>query len=204
MSVTYNYFPNYGYIIADVPDELLVELRKIVSNKKLESFNKNLVGHIKKEFLIPEAVPLFQNFILYLCQEYEKEFNYLQSMIICTDSKPLTIDKMWVNFQEKYEFNPTHSHNGVFSFAIWLEVPFLIEEERKVSPGKNSNHDVSSCFQFSYTNILGSIISQSLEIDKKQEGKIAFFPARLNHSVNPFYSSDRYRVSVAGNVSLKT
>jgi hypothetical protein len=29
---------------------------------------------------------------------------------------------------------------------------------------------------------------------------MAFFPASLYHSVNPFYTSDEYRISIAGNV----
>ena len=32
---------------------------------------------------------------------------------------------------------------------------------------------------------------------------MAFFPAKLNHTVNPFYTSDEYRISISGNVFLR-
>jgi hypothetical protein len=39
-------------------------------------------------------------------------------------------------------------------------------------------------------------------VDKTFEGKMLFFPATLSHSVNPFYTSDDYRISIAGNIGV--
>jgi hypothetical protein len=57
-------------------------------------------------------------------------------------------------------------------------------------------------FQFHYTDILGNITGAVLPIDKKWEGQMLLFPALLNHSVFPFYSSNDYRISVSGNLFL--
>jgi hypothetical protein len=43
-----------------------------------------------------------------------------------------------------------------------------------------------------------------LPVDKTWENVIVLFPAGLTHSVSPFYSSDDYRISVAGNIKFKT
>jgi hypothetical protein len=69
-------------------------------------------------------------------------------------------------------------------------------------PGRKSRNKLSGKFQFHYTNILGNITGITLPIDNKWEGQILLFPSLLNHSVYPFYSSDDYRISIAGNLFL--
>ena len=195
-------FPNLGYLIDDVPNDLLNKLNKIVREKNLEKHNMKLAGNIKKEFAIPKAIGFFENYILNLCKQYDHEFNYVQGIRVNKTSHPFFLESMWVNFQEKYEFNPVHIHSGIFSFVIWLEVPYTMEKEKEVSPGKESNFDRAGCFQFHFTDALGAIQKKTIYADKTYEGKICLFPALLNHSVNPFFSSNDYRISVSGNVLI--
>lgn len=204
MKISYNHFPNYGYIICDVPPDLLNELNILVNEKELKKFNMELAGNIKKEFYLPKAIPVFENYLLHLAKLYDDEYNYISSIKHCTNSVPFTLDTMWVNFQKKHEFNPVHNHKGVFSFVIWLQIPFSIEEEENSSPGKESNTNNSGCFQFQYSNSLGGLGVSTLKVDKNWQGKICFFPAGLSHAVYPFYSSDNDRITVSGNISLKT
>lgn len=196
--------PNVGYIIDNVPYPLIDELKEIIKEKELEKHNSKLAGNIKKEFLIPKAIPVFNRYIFELVAHYENSFNFLQSMNQCNADVPLSLDSMWVNFQEKHEFNPPHTHGGVYSFALWLKVPYLIEDELKQGPGSESNNNIPGHFQFMYINSLGAICTEKLPVDKSWEGKIAFFPAKLNHQVLPFYTSDDYRISVSGNVCIDT
>ena len=44
----------------------------------------------------------------------------------------LVLDKFWVNYQYKTEFNPYHDHSGVYSFAIWLKIPYDWEDQHKL------------------------------------------------------------------------
>jgi hypothetical protein len=78
-----------------------------------------------------------------------------------------------------------------------------MEDEIKVSPGAGSNHNVSGKFCFQYTNSLGDISSHYLEVDKSMENSVALFPAKMKHSVFPFFSSEGCRISVAGNFAIK-
>ena len=55
---------------------------------------------------------------------------------------------------------------------------------------------------FQYNTALGGLDTEYLYVDKSFEWKMVFFPARLNHGVNPFYTSDDHRVSISGNVYL--
>lgn len=204
MKINYNYFPNIGYITSDVPSHLLLELNKIIYEKELEKSNKALAGNIKKEFSIKKVIPIFENYILTMCLKYDEKFQYLGEINVCTNDVPFILHDMWVNFQEKHEFNPVHMHKGIFSFVIWIKIPFYNKIEKDNSPGKDSNHNLAGCFEFQYCNSLGSVVTQPIHADKEWEGKICLFPAKLHHAVYPFYSSNDYRISVSGNVCLKT
>ena len=73
-----------------------------------------------------------------------------------------------------------------------------------VFPEIKSGPTRTSKFTFHYVNVLGQMQHYTLNVDKEFEGNIALFPSHLNHSVNPFYTSDEFRISVAGNLRLST
>jgi hypothetical protein len=112
------------------------------------------------------------------------------------------LDSMWVNFQQKYEFNPLHRHGGLYSFVIWIEVPYFLNFEKDISPGKKSIDNRSGTFEFTYVDVVGQLRGECIPVDKTYEGDIILFPAALHHMVHPFYSSDKYRISVAGNITV--
>jgi hypothetical protein len=108
-----------------------------------------------------------------------------------------------VNFQEKHEFNPLHDHTGVFSFVIWLKIPYLAETEKQFGPGNNSRAPLSGQFTFAYTDALGEIKKYDISADTTMENTMLIFPAKLHHEVYPFYSSDDFRISVSGNIGFQ-
>ena len=112
----------------------------------------------------------------------------------------------WVNFQEKYEYNPLHNHSGVFSYVIWYQLPFYLEDELQNGVGsymgKVNRDNFNGKFYFYYPSG-EDIVAAPLSIDKKMEGYMAMFPSSLNHAVYPFYTSDNYRITISGNIYLK-
>ena len=40
----------------------------------------------------------------------------------------LILDTLWINFSQKHDFNPPHSHSGSLSFVIFCKVPQKIFE----------------------------------------------------------------------------
>ena len=50
--------------------------------------------------------------------------------------------------------------------------------------------------------MLGDIIYYEYLLDKNSEGRMLFFPAKLNHLVQPFYNCDKERISISGNIRL--
>jgi hypothetical protein len=115
-------------------------------------------------------------------------------------SPDATLSSYWVNFQKKHEFNPIHKHNGLATFAIWIDVPFDIEDEKKVFT--SSAFNVTANFQMIYTSNVKNkdIAVHNLPVDKSWEGSVIMFPTGLLHCVYPFYTSDAYRISISGNI----
>lgn len=200
------HFKNPGILLDNLPNEMIEELKFAAKKVEPKKYNQRLAGNIEREFYFPEGAKIIRNYIFDLCDKYDDTFDYLKSIRVLTDDLPMVLldDDVWINFQLKHEFNPIHDHSGIYSFVIWLQVPYTIEEEMKLSPGKDSNKPSAGIFEFLHTNALGSIVTGTLPADKTWEGKIAFFPASLSHCVYPFYSSDDYRISISGNVKLES
>jgi len=194
-----------------LPNNVLQLLRNEVDDIRnnfinTPKLNSTLSGHIKKEYALSDTKELISSIA------YQMANNYLQTYPQFRDSNDLLfpgtkcdleVAQPWVNFQQKYEFNPIHKHSGVLSFVIWLDIPFLIEDERKCFPDVSEQNNVTACFGFHYIDVLGNITNCTIPTDKTLNGTMIMFPAKLNHSVNPFYTSDEYRITISGNLHYK-
>jgi hypothetical protein len=191
-------FPNLGFVGCDLSQEdmapIMEEIAEIQNNFSHASpANKTLAGHIQNEYLLSKSHKHIEKLGLSLYYQWCNQFNMMFD-------KQLFLDKIWVNFQKKYEFNPVHNHNGDFSFVIYCKIPYTMKEEQEASNFNSNGENLSGTFSFHYTNTLGEIKSWTIPADKSFESKMILFPAKMIHSVYPFYSSDEYRISVAGNL----
>lgn len=209
-------FKNVGVLLFQVEqtilDALWLEVNKIQSDfTKAAQHNKSLAGNIVHEYTLTESRDTTEKYLFNCVAQYEERFHCLNMIGVNSilgrkqekDLLSLSLGGLWVNFQKKGEFNPMHTHNGIWSFVIWLQIPYFIELERKVSPGRrNDSTNRSGAFEFAYCNILGDICNHGIDADKKYEGHMLLFPSRLNHAVYPFFSSEDYRISVSGNIYI--
>lgn len=200
-------FPNFGYILMKFDEDELSELKSDVQSmielnfKSDVKYNNHLAGNIEKEYeynklhvidkLISPGISLFQNEYPIFLTEYD----YFAEK--CTPD--IKLINAWINFQTKHEFNPMHTHSGVFSFVIWLDIPYNSKNENIVSSVKNSNTKMAGKFQFIYLTSLGKISSALIDTDVNMINSGIVFPAKLPHIVYPFYTSNEYRISVSGN-----
>lgn len=197
-------FPNIGFLIHKFDDEELHFLRKDVDKIKqnLESTaNKKHSGNIEYEFFLPDSRKELEKLIFPYFIEYDKQHNFINSYFkdISSGNIPITLNSCWVNFQKKHEFISMHDHSGIMSFVIYLDVPYYIEDEMNNPSTKNSTVNTTAHFEFHYTNSFGSISSLCIPVDKRFKNTMLLFPASFKHSVNPFYTSDDYRICVSGN-----
>jgi hypothetical protein len=206
-------FKNLGVFFARLSEEQMKpiksEIDDIQKNFDLYDSRKQkgqLAGNIKRSYQLIECNMFIQKLLMPLVNEYDKQYGgYVSSQIDFSIKNPYVgLSSSWVNFQEKYEFNPIHSHNGILSFVIWVKIPYDMEDELKTSPGINSNYNTAGMFSFHYIDATGMIRCHDIHLDKSMENCVVLFPSKFNHCVYPFFSSDGYRISVSGNFKLKT
>ena len=193
------------YILANVPKDILIKLDEEINKTSLKKHNHHLTGNIKKELLIPNAKKYLINFLGLVIEKHKEKFETYENLIEMCDRDDLSFEltSLWVNFQKKHEFNPIHSHGGVYSFVIWHKIPYLIEDEIKQFPDMEESEVRAGQFAFVFPKETGVIGTDDLPVDKTWEGRIALFPSKLSHLVYPFYSSDEERITISGNLVLK-
>jgi ribosome biogenesis protein Nip4 len=202
-------FPNIGYLMDDVPSNVLDKIWEEVNEIKNDfskaiPYNKNLAGNIQHEYQLTKCQSVVEDYIFELMREYENTFRYIQTINVLSGEISLDVKDLWVNFQKKGEVNPVHSHSGLMSFVIWLSIPYTtLEEISNLSVYAAGVHAAGN-FSFLYTDTLGRVIPEIIPVDKTYNGKIVLFPAAMNHCVYPFYSSDEYRITIGGNVKLSS
>jgi hypothetical protein len=196
---------NFGINSEFLPVNLFNKLKEQIDLLKGKIGQQHrLAGNIKEEWSIQEAIPLFESYIISLINKHQFHLNYLseesKKFINYNKTPPLKLINFWVNFQKKYEFNPVHNHSGLFSFVIFVKIPYDLKEELKNSPGSLSNSNYASCLQFHVTSLLGRHYDEVVYVDKSYEGGVYFFNAETKHCVYPFFTSDDYRITVSGNL----
>ena len=181
-----------GTIPVNIYNSLMDEIREIEINGSPDKFNENLAGIIEEEYQLKKSVDSLIPFLLEMSKEYSKLFVYPEVNRVA---------EVWVNFQQKNEYNPLHNHRGDLSFVSWMKIPYKISDEYQMENVKNSNSKLrASSFEFAYTTITGEMQVQSIPVEEGWEGRIIMFPSKLSHQVYPFKTSDGYRVSISGNL----
>ena len=116
------------------------------------------------------------------------------------------LESMWVNFQKKGEFQPVHAHHGAFSFVIWMDIPYHSKDEGNIPIAKTSdkNHRGGNFSFVSASGITRSVSEYTIELSPEMNGCCCFFPSDLSHQVYPFYTSDKDRISISGNIAYRS
>jgi hypothetical protein len=158
-------------------------IKQLCINSANEKYNHELAGDIQKEFRVTQTD---------VVSKVENELRIHISRILNQHVKSInTDDQLWVNFQQKQEFNPRHAHEGMFSFVFYASIPESIREEHLKSPSTNTKS--RGLIEFSAERTNGSLLFNP------SEDTIFIFESSHVHQVYPFYS-DETRISVAGNI----
>ena len=78
-----------------------------------------------------------------------------------------------------------------------------LKDEDEVFPKNTYNTPETSRLNFVTVDSMGGVFANKVNVDKSFEGKMLMFPAKLPHLVYPFYTSNKYRITVSGNIKLK-
>jgi len=183
-------FVRHQYIKDDLKP-LWDEVNELLEDRSVyPEYQYNLAGNLEHEYMLPDQIkPHIHKIVGPLIAQYGKT-NKLP--------KKLTLGNVWVNLQQKHEFNPPHTHDGVVSFVIWLQLPYTFAEEDRVAPGAKGKKPLSGRFSF-YLPIDDEVKSYHLDSDQPHESTVVLFPSNLSHAVNPYYSTDELRITISAN-----
>jgi len=205
---------NLGYIDEKMPDDvyqIILDELDIAAGRKI-AHNTKLIGNIEEQYLMDfrNQINLYklETYLRGLASIYEKKFNYMS----CMGNRSMSLDQgmsfdlrlrnCWVNFMKKYEFNPIHNHSGLYSFNIFVKIPYDLKKEFDSPRTQNKDQRFPGCFSFYCGNGLGEFVPHVIHADKEWEQVILLFPSITQHCVYPFYTSDDYRITVSGNLYL--
>tara|TARA_E500000305_G_C3964274_1_gene208678 strand:+ start:64 stop:903 length:840 start_codon:yes stop_codon:yes gene_type:complete len=200
--------PNFGWLEAKLDQTDIDHLWECIDNSKKNDYRSHLAGNISDSNLIYDIDHrFFDNVLVKCCEVYNENFPMymLQDKTVhsTTQQFPIKLSSMWVNYQKQHEFQPVHTHSGIYSFVVFMKIPTRYEDQLKFrhTEKTNSQRCVSN-FQFQYINNLGKIDTYSYVMSPETEGTILFFPSRLNHTVYPFYQCEEDRITISGNLSF--
>jgi hypothetical protein len=188
-----------------------------IAKKEQVCHKKELAGNISHSYILKDPQKMiFQNIINFLHDPYshpqiyeymnmEIENVYKRTGLENRMIEPYLND-LWVNFQKKGEFQPIHDHRGVFSFVIWMDIPYHFKDEAKLPYAKSSSHaKPGGNFSFvSSGDTSRAVNDYFILMSPEMNGCCCFFPSDLSHQVYPFYTSDKDRISISGNISYRT
>ena len=200
------------YVKHKISDPLLKkiksELEFIRRDIDKQYWNNNLAGAIEEQYNLNTNNASFyeelEDLVLDICEDTERKQELLNPTTYIAEYNEVYLESVWINFQKKHEFNPIHTHAGDYSFVLFVDIPFDIKDEKACKNVIRAEEEekLNGVFTFSYldSSTRIPIAHRNLNIDRSWEGTMFLFPAHLAHSVNPFYTSNDYRVTISGNV----
>ncbi len=195
--------PDSGFVQATIPEQfrsgIIEEIERLKKTKE-NPYNSGLVGVIGDEYGMKglTANEEFTSFLRMLTSAYDQHFPDVVQSREDVDGEIVPRKLFWVNFQKRYEYNPIHTHSGLYSFVIWIKVPYDLQEEKNLYPDNPSPESICSfCFVYNAAKIM----TYSIDVDQSFEWEIILFPSSRHHTVTPFMTTDEPRISIAGNLT---
>lgn len=189
---------NPGILMGRLPSNLLDLLKQNIKQaaEARVGYNEKLIGQIEEQYKLQIDLRV-SDFVRKMAVDYQQTFNFEVA------NSPKIVE-LWVNLQKKHEYNPVHNHFAKLGWVIWVQIPYDLNAELNAPNIANTVGDRkrNSAFEFVYTKYTGEIQTHPIFLSKEDEGKIIMFPKGLKHTVYPFFTSDGYRISVAGNIDL--
>ena len=170
MNDNYRWRPEWirspGWIFAEVPDAVRAELETCINEKGGDARN-TLGGHLEQSWHLPIREHT-KEFTKDLSWNYIKEFGTTLSMgfgeeLHDPEKVDFKLKKLWVNYQKKHDFNPLHIHSGIFSFAIWVKIPYDVKEEMERYP--RCNNQETTAFHFQWNSPIGAQDASHIPLD---------------------------------------
>ena len=193
--------PNYGVLECQLEENDINNLWKLVHkyapNAKWEGNRLLEIGQDNKQFPLHDDEGLFQNEVLMPATQSYFETYGTPFKLKSTHYHLPTFSRFWCRVSQDGDYQSIHDHQGIFTFVVWLKIPFEGEDERQVQAGFRPE---ASDFVLCYPDTCGQYQKRNWVLGKGAEGRMLFFPSDINHIVYPHYTTTEYRVALAGDI----
>ena len=197
--------PNPGVLQADLGQNEIDNLWKIIheSSPDSASWDGNTLLDIdlhSKQWSMTDDGTFQTNVLMPMVEEYFRQFDVPFSHKT-SNYHGLVLNRFWTRASTEGDYQSLHDHQGVFTFVVWMKIPFDGEEEGVVQGGFRP---YASDFGLVYMDTCGRLSKQNWTLNSEMEGTILLFPSDINHIVYPHFTTKEYRISVAGDISLNS
>ena len=198
--------PNYGVIEGQLEQEDLDYVWKLIHKYAPKSeWEGNRLLSIEdvndKQWSLADDDQLFANAVLMpMTQKYFDTYG-CPFKIKSTHDHGLAFSRFWCRASHEGDYQSIHDHQGIFTFVVWLKIPFDSEVESMVQPGFRPE---AGDFVLVYPDTCGQLKKQNYKLNESMEGKIVFFPSDINHIVYPHFTTTEWRISIAGDIVLNS
>ena len=135
--------PKEWYCCTQLPEGVIDYLWKCIEKAEENNIDHrhDLAGNISKSLLLEDRDDyIINHYFSALCRSdirekiadrVQESFRSAMPTIGGHTFDPY-MNRLWVNYQKKYEFNPLHDHSGMFSFVIWMKIPYEHDNEKEL------------------------------------------------------------------------
>jgi len=197
---------NPGILCSKMPTDIFQELKQ---SCQFQIDNKDIAYNLKRTMAydfsvqgikesITANIPLsYRKYLENFAKDYYEYYNLSNN-----DFEPRILST-WLNLQKRYEYRPLHLHpHQGLSFVTYISIPYDIQDEDNYeNHSKKATVNRNGRIEFFYNSFTGTQQQKVINIDKSFEGKTIMFLGSLVHVVYPFYTSEEFRISLAGNIS---
>lgn len=163
-----------------------------VLHRHLELRSRSVLAR-PPEALVERIDRYFQREISAYQQQWD-EVPSLWNRVVDLEDPQLCLAEIWLNRQMPGDFLPLHNHMGIFSWVIWVDLPYDLAQSQGSKQG---------CFEFVYTDSLGRLRSYTIAADRRYEAGTLLFPSTMYHQVYPTNSHNQLRIALSGNYRLR-
>jgi len=205
--------PNYPILEVDLSDDIVKLLFKYIRTANTTvhpkmgdrwvntlKFSGDTVIKRKDTFIndLMELVDENDEFLNDVIRPTIVQYNRLSDLavehLVQGEKKNPSMQRFWARICTPDEYAPAHFHNGVFSFAAWIQIPTNNEVESQMD-------NEASDFILHYSNIIGLPEKLNVKMHEGAENKMLFFPSRMMHEVYASRTNHNlYRVCVSGDI----
>tara|TARA_B100001250_G_scaffold243022_1_gene208909 strand:+ start:4132 stop:4911 length:780 start_codon:yes stop_codon:yes gene_type:complete len=198
--------PNLGLIEYTLTEEQLNHVYSLIKKTSPDGYEWEAneitkINELRQQWGLLDEKNKFQNEILQpMVDTYLVKYG-LPFLKNTTHQHGFTFQRWWANVTTTGQYQALHNHDSVFSFVLWVNIPYHTDDERAI---KGQMRPETGDFMLLYQDILGRQRKRGIHLTPNDNGKIVLFPSQLMHAVYPHFTTDKPRISVAGDISISS